>query len=86
MQWAIGDWYNAIKGEGKQEACERVGLDYKNSQLCATVCSKFSMPARAGIPFVHHKVLSVNDLTDNQRMSLLKLAEKFTTSKHLPEG
>lgn len=76
LQWAIGDWYNAIPWGDKAAACEKVGINYKNAQRCGDVARAFQMPIRSGIcSFKHHQVLTHSDLTANDRKRLLKKAE-----------
>lgn len=75
MQWAIGDWYNAIPWGDKQAACEEANLDYKNASNYGSTCNKFQIPVRTGISFTHHYVLSNSDLTDAQRTELSEQAE-----------
>ena len=75
MQWLIGDWYNAIKWNDKQKACDKAGLSFNTAKQFGYVCNAFKFGARAPISFRHHLVLSADDLTDNQRIKLLKQAE-----------
>jgi len=81
MQWAIGDWYNAIPHGDKQAECEWVGLGYKHAQRCGIVAACFAMPSRGGIGFSHHRLLALDALTDEQRMDLLELAEAGSPDK-----
>lgn len=77
MQWAIGDWYNAIPWGDKEAACEKAGLNYITARHCGAVTAKFQMGARAPIlGFKHHELLIIQELTDSQRDSLLKNAAK----------
>ena len=75
LQWAIGDWYLAIPWGDKQAACKEAGLNYKTAQKCGQVCGSFQMPHRCGISFKHHFMLSVGDLSKDQKNGLLLEAE-----------
>lgn len=96
MQWAIGDWYNAIPNgskwvgdNGKKTACDRAGLNHRTASDYAAVCRAFSMPARAvvdGVTFRHHRMLAVDGLTGAQRQRLLKdTAANGWSSKQLTQ-
>lgn len=75
MQWAIGDWYNAIPWGDKEEACERAGLNYKSAYIYGRVAADFEIPRRLGIlSFSHHQKLAIDALTPDQRSGLLKKA------------
>ena len=82
-QWAIGDWYNHIPWGDKQAACQEVDIDYKNASKNGAVCKLFQIPLRGGISFNHHYVLSIGNLTDDQRKWLLSEAEsnKWSSAK-----
>lgn len=84
MQWAIGDWYNAIERgtgnkyhnvEGKKSACERAGIDPKTAATYASVCSVFTNSTRVEqVSFDVHRRIAVRDLTSEQRLYLLSQA------------
>ena len=84
MQWAIGDWYNAIERgtgnkyhnvEGKKTACERAGIDPKTAATYASVCSVFTISTRVEqVSFDVHRRIAVRDLTSEQRLYLLSQA------------
>ena len=76
LQWAIGDWYNAIPWGDKQKACERVGLNYKTAQDNATVAKIYQMSGRSGnLTFSHHRLLTTSDLAKVDRGKLLTRAK-----------
>lgn len=73
MQWAIGDWYNAIPWGDKEAACEKAGLNYAAARACGSVCSVFPNVVRHNnLGFEHHKKLSIQGLTEEQRIDLLE--------------
>ena len=49
MQWAIGDWYNAIPWGDKQAACQEAGLNYESSKKYGHASAAFQIGARAPI-------------------------------------
>lgn len=78
MQWAIGDWYNAIRWGDKQAACERAGLNYKTALIYGRVASDFEMSRRLdNLSFSHFQKLAIDALTPEQRTNLLNQAEKY---------
>lgn len=91
LQWAIGDWYNAIpagKGnryvedEGKAKACLEVGLNPNTARECGRVARKFRTANRlAALTFKHHQQLAIDDLAQLQRTELLKLAVAGSPTK-----
>jgi hypothetical protein len=84
MQWAKGDWYNAIPWGDKQAACEKAGLNYKTTRECGTVAEIFQIGDRSPfLGYTHHMRLAIADLTDDQRIDLLRQAEeqKWSVSK-----
>jgi len=77
MQWAIGDWYNAIPWGDKEAACNEVGLSYTAARKCASICAVFPNVTRSNIlGFEHHQLLAIQQLTDDQRTDLLGKASK----------
>ena len=77
MQWAIGDWYNAIPWGDKKAACEKAGLKSDHAKFCGYVAGTFQIGARAPIlTFNHHRTLCNQALTEDQRSNLLKNAAK----------
>ena len=77
MKWAIGDWYNSIKGDDKNLACEKVGINYTTAFKCGWVCSRFPISSRAkNLGFKHYESMSIQQLTDVQRSDLLEKARK----------
>lgn len=73
MQWAIGDWYNAIRWGDKEAACLRAGLNYKTARDYGAVASKYQMSMRIdNCPFFHFQKLAIEALDSSQRMALLK--------------
>lgn len=75
MQWAIGDWYNAIKWSDKQAACEKVDLKFNTAKKYGYTCAQFQFGARAPLSYTHHYILSNSDLTEDQRVDLQKKAQ-----------
>lgn len=76
LQWAIGDWYNAIPWGDKAAACERAGLNYDTARTYGVVASAFKIDTRVSIlAFKHHQMLTHSDLTKTDRKRLLKKAE-----------
>lgn len=76
MQWAIGDWYNAIPWGDKEAACERAGLNCKTAQQYGWVCGYYKdFSTRRDLKFSHHKALAIETLTPEQRSDLLIKAE-----------
>lgn len=72
MQWAIGDWYNAIPWGDKEAACEKAGLNFGSSRIQAQVCSVFKSEERSSLlSFAHYYRLSTDALTPDQRAALL---------------
>lgn len=77
MQWAVGDWYNAIPWGDKEAACEKAGLNYKSAWTYGSICAVFPILDRIkNLGFDHHRVLAIQELTDNQRTDLLKKSSK----------
>ena len=77
LQWAIGDWYNAIPTGDKKAACERAGLRHKSAETFARVCAAISTPTRVGVlSFRHHQVLVHQQLSQEQAVELLEKASK----------
>ncbi len=84
MQWAIGDWYNAIPWGDKQAACEKAGLNYETAHRYSMVCSHFKFGNRfPNLSFKHHFMVAVEAVSDAQRQSLLKEAaeQKWSSSR-----
>ena len=76
MQWAIGDWYNAIPWGDKEAACEKAGLNYRTATTYGSVAAKFHFTKRiVNCPFSHHHKLAIDALTPDQRSDLLSKAE-----------
>lgn len=76
MQWAIGDWYNAIPWGDKEAACEKAGLHYKTAKNYANIASVFKLSLRNdNCSFDVHRRLAVDALTPEQRLDLLSQAE-----------
>ena len=48
MQWAIGDWFNAIPWGDKHAACEKAGLSFERSRVYAAVCRAFPVAQERG--------------------------------------
>lgn len=77
MQWAIGDWYNAIPWEDKEKACKKVGLNPKTAANYGTVCKVIQLSLRSeNLTFEHHKILAIQLLSNTQRKNLLEKASK----------
>lgn len=77
MQWAIGDWYNAIPWGDKQAACDKAGLNFNAAHVYGNVCSVFQICNRVtNLGFIHHQKLAIQDLTSEQRSELLEKAAK----------
>ena len=77
MQWAIGDWYNAIPWGDKEAACERAGLNYRTAITYGGIAAKFQMSMRIdNCPFFHYQKLAVDALTPDQRTALLEQSAK----------
>lgn len=82
MQWAIGDWYNAIPSDArgrpfdemKSEMCAECGLDFKTAQRNARVARFFSGEPRGAIGYARARELSVEGLTEAQRRQLAERA------------
>ncbi len=76
MQWAIGDWYNAIPWGDKEAACDKAGLNYQTAKQYGFVCQKFQMLTRVNnLSFKHHRMLAIEALDEERRASLLAEAE-----------
>jgi len=83
LQWAIGDWYNAIPWGNKEKACVEVGLNYRTAKECGIVSSKFKMTTRVVIlSFKHHRQLVHADIGKGQRTELLRLAVAGSPAKN----
>ncbi len=95
MQWAIGDWYNAIPWSNKQAACERAGLGFRSARSYSLSAIAFQQGNRLpNLSFKHHQMLSLTKpgtrrkeneppdftLSDDQRTDLLKQAEEHKWS------
>lgn len=91
MQWAIGDWYNAIPWNDKKAACEEVGLNPQTASDYSRVARCFDHTTRVTrLTFNHHRQLVVVQegtrrgietesqylLTPEQRQDLLRQAEQ----------
>ena len=77
MQWAIGDWYNAIPWGDKEAACERAGLNYNSASKYAVVCDTFPILHRMqNLGFAHHQILAIQALTQDKRLDLLEESKK----------
>ena len=75
MQWAIGDWYNAIPWGDKKAACENAGLNFHAARQCGQVASVFQIDARASyLSYTHHRGVASNEITTDQRTTLLDQA------------
>lgn len=93
LQWAIGDWYNNIpRGtgnqyegtEGKAAACKLVGLNAKTARDYAATARQFAMSTRIDIAsFKHHRILTIGELTPQDRKRLLQRAieHKWSSSR-----
>lgn len=76
MQWAIGDWYNAIPWGDKEAACERAGLNFHTARQCGQVALLFKFDERSSnLAYSHHLKLAIDALTTDQRADLLAQAE-----------
>ena len=76
-QWAIGDWYNAIKWGDKEAACQRAGLNPTTAKIYGSVCTAFPIVYRIyNLTFHHYKSVIIQKLTKDQRQELLEKAEK----------
>lgn len=76
MQWAIGDWYNAIPWGDKEAACEKAGLNFKTARDYAAVARVFKKSIRIdNLSFKHHHLLVSDALNDSQRSALLLQAK-----------
>jgi len=73
LQWAIGDWYNAIRWGDKEEACEAAGIGYRKATQYGWVASQYQITGRiVNLSFTHYEqALSV---PEPQRASLLERA------------
>jgi hypothetical protein len=76
VQWAIGDWYNAIPWGDKVAACDKVGINPKTARDYASICATFKMSTRGDISFKHHRMVAIDDLTEAQRKQLLRDAAR----------
>lgn len=77
MQWAIGDWYNAIPWGDKQAACEKAGLNFNTARIYGNVCAVFQIDMRiSNLSFSKHQSLVTQELTDIQRAELLEKSAK----------
>lgn len=77
MQWAIGDWYNAIPWGDKEAACEKAGINYATALRYAATCRSFpNVNLRSHISFDHHRRLAIDALSPEQRADLLSKAEE----------
>jgi hypothetical protein len=84
LQWAIGDWYNAIpagsanqyvKAEGKMKACLEVGLNPENARKSGRVSKIFASGLRRPLlSFKHHKDIMHDDLMRPDYVRLLDRA------------
>jgi hypothetical protein len=72
MQWAIGDWYNAIPWGDKAAACEKAGLNFTTARIYGNVCAVFQIDRRlSNLSFDKHQRLVNQELTHAQRSELL---------------
>jgi len=77
MQWAIGDWYNAIPWGDKEKACKEAGLSFNSAKQNGLVAELFKIGERSPIlGYTHHLTLAIQDLTDEQRADLLEKARE----------
>jgi len=86
VQWAIGDWFNAIpNGMVKKEACEKAGINYGTATNYGYVANIFPIEARtSALSFTHYTALKHSELTPEARAQLIHLAtEKKTSSAQL---
>lgn len=75
LQWAIGDWYNAIPWGDKEKACNKVGLNFRTARENGLVSGVFKYGARAPeLTYSHHRKIIHADINKSQRTELLKLA------------
>lgn len=75
LQWAIGDWYNSIPWGDKEAACEKAGLTYVTARDYALTARQFELSTRVDIlSFKHHRMVSIDNLTNTDRYRLLKRA------------
>ena len=77
MQWAIGDWYNAIPWGDKPAACEKAGINYRTATTYGAVSARFQFTRRiVNCSFSHYQKLVSEQLTTEQRDHLLIQSEK----------
>jgi len=75
LQWAIGDWYNAIPWGDKEKACNEVGQPYLTAQKYGQIASKYQIRTRVrNLSFKHHRTLVHADLGESDRTLLLQMA------------
>jgi len=75
LQWAVGDWYNAIPWGDREKACVEVGLKYSTAKTYGAVAGRIKMANRmANLSFKHHTIAAHEDISKGQRTELLKLA------------
>ncbi len=75
LQWAIGDWYLAIKDVDKKKVCDAVGLNHRSAQLYSYTARAFKIEDRgSGLSFEHYRCLAVNALSDSDRSFLIQEA------------
>lgn len=85
MQWAIGDWYNAIPWGDKEKACEKVGLSYNSAKAYGRTAMLFQMDRRLSIcSFEHHRIIAIDAIPEKQQDALLnQAADNKWTSRRL---
>lgn len=84
MQWAIGDWYNAIPWGDKEAACERAGLNYKTAYQYGWIASKYQISMRIeNLKFNHHAVLAGMADIEQRRGLLIQAQENGWTAARL---
>ncbi|NEX15785.1 MAG: hypothetical protein C1943_03870 [Halochromatium sp.] len=70
MQWAIGDWYNAIPWGDKEAACNKAGLNYNTAFNYGQVAKRFEFTLRkVNCTFSHHQRLAIDALTPEHATS-----------------
>lgn len=71
-QWWLGDWWNAGNFYGeRQEACERIGVEYQTAANCSMVSKAFEnfSRRREKLTFKHHaEVCAIDDPAVQDRM------------------
>ena len=69
LQWAIGDWFDAIKWGKKADICKVVGINYGTANNCAVVCREFQITRRrAKLTFTHHREVVSLERSEQERL------------------